>query len=231
MQADSAIEHRESALRLLDVEIRTGVEAAHVAAIDVEQSTQARVADGRRPGQRARYSPQRCVRDAPTGKLEQGVRERPAAGSDKIVAVLGVGHGHARVPLQIGERTCERLQLKSLADNAAAQVARAGPREWAVVLVRAIEALAAAVDRFHDEIQAVEGVQLEVAEDLVEQGQVHVDPAAIVLGADFERVIDLRFEPQVAARGDEAAAIRLRCRDADRAIARQREWLGPQSWI
>ena len=79
MQPHSAIEHGESLLRLLDVEVGTGVEAAHVPAVDVEQPAQARAADRRSPRQRAGRGPQRRVGDAPAGELEQSVGERPPA--------------------------------------------------------------------------------------------------------------------------------------------------------
>src|SRR3546814_1188053 len=47
------------------------------------------------------------------------------------------------------------------------------------------------------EEQAVEGVELEVVEQLVEGGDVEVEAATIIFGADFERIDILRLEDQI----------------------------------
>src|SRR3546814_8808231 len=47
------------------------------------------------------------------------------------------------------------------------------------------------------EEQAVEGVELEVVEHLVEGGDVEVEAATIIFGADFERIDILRLEDQI----------------------------------
>src|SRR5207244_13384823 len=95
----------------------------------------------------------------------------------------------------------------------------AGTRIRTVVGVRAVEAGAAAVEGLHDEVEAVERVQLEVAERLVKQCEVHVDSAAVILQASLERVVDLRLELKVGTRRNTAAAIDLGRRGADRSVA------------
>src|SRR3546814_20014469 len=70
------------------------------------------------------------------------------------------------------------------------------------------------------EEQAVEGVELEVVEHLVEGGDVEVEAATIIFGADFERIDILRLEDQIleASRpqdGHDAAEIgRAPCRES-----------------
>ena len=98
----------------------------------------------------------------------------------------------------------------------------AGTRGRVVVLVRSAEILVAAVDVLDDEIEPVEGVQLEIAEQLAEQGDVHVDAGAIIFEAKLERVVDLRLELEIAERRRPPLATELSGRQADRAVARNR---------
>ena len=75
--------------------------------------------------------------------------------------------------------------------------------------VGAIQVVAAAVDGLDDEIEAIERIELEVVEFLVEQREVHIDAATVELPPSFERIVDLRLELQIGARGDDALATRL----------------------
>src|SRR6185503_17529170 len=103
-------------------------------------------------------------------------------------------------PRYVGQWPGEGFELEPLADHAGAEVPGASTGRRVIILVRAIEAGIAAVDRFDDEVEAVEGIELEIAEGFVEDGEVHVDSTTIIFGADFECVVDLRLEKEIRAR-------------------------------
>ena len=96
-------------------------------------------------------------------------------------------------------------------------MARAGARTRIVVDVGPIQVIAAAVDGFDEEVEAVEGVQLEVAEHLVEQRKIDVDSRPIVFKAKLERVVDLGLELQVVSGCDKTLAALLSRAHANRA--------------
>src|SRR6185437_12299256 len=111
----------------------------------------------------------------------------------------------------------------ALAAHAAARMARrAGAGKRIIVCIGAVEVSAAAVDVDDEEVEAVEGVQLEVAEHFVEQREVEVDSAAVIFEARFEGVVDLRLELEIRAGGDDSLAAGLSRNDANRAAAGQR---------
>jgi hypothetical protein len=151
-------------LDLLDVEVGTGVELGRVARIDIEQGTNAAVGDARIEADRAGQRAGRAVRQAAARKLEQRRRQRTAIGADEVVGIFGVGEGRAQVDGDVGRRAGEDLDLDALADNAAS---RSSLEQLPLPMMLSVSAplrlVAAAVDVLNEEVEPVEGVQLEVA--------------------------------------------------------------------
>src|SRR5206468_9722493 len=119
---------------------------------------------------------------------------------------LGVCVLQTEVPADIRHRASEDLQLDSVAANTGTRLAGASAGRSYIVRVRAAQVGAAAVDVFDNEIEAVERIELEVLEQLMEHSDVDVDPVAVELGAQLKRVD--RFRPEL--QGVEIALRKLR---------------------
>ena len=103
------------------------------------------------------------------------------------MAIFRVGVGEAERPVHLRDRTEEGLDLYAARADARFLVPVARDRRTAVVGVRAAQVGRAAVDVLNDEVDAVEGVQLEVFEVLLEQRHIDVNSVSVELGARIPR--------------------------------------------
>src|SRR3954469_26032198 len=134
--------------------------------------------------------------------------------------IARVGEGQTAVDCEIAHRASEGFELEADVLDAGRNLSGARTGARIIVRVGAAEIVAGAVDVLDDEVEAVEGIELEVAEHLMEDGEVHVDPVPVIFGPGFERIIDLGLELEIRAGRDETMAIRLTDNGADRAAAR-----------
>ena len=194
-----ALTTRKAVLLLLDEEVRAGIEAAH-------------------PG----IGIDRPLRPLPPIGGVQAIE--PVAvhfGAFEIAGPgAGTGRGRAACRRRRPDRRgnwCRHRSRRALTERSRiGRVNASSSKPWldharpavlpvqapvrrTVVRVGAVQIVAAAVDVLDQEVEAVERVQLEVAEQLPEHGDVDVDPAAVIFGADLERVVGFGLELEVRA--------------------------------
>ena len=210
---------------LLDIEVGAGVEPAHITDIDVEQAAQPAAADrGVQLTDPVTVHSARSRCAGPAAGTERSSAAAPFT-ADEIVPITRVDMVTPALIARSRQRPGEGFDLEPWIVTPARRLCHCRRRSAALLSVSvAAELVDAAVDVLDHEVEAVERVQLEVAEQLTEQRDVDVESAAVVFGADFVASLvsglNCRSCPTRRRRAVDWAA------DADRPLPERRNAVG-----